>query len=72
MSDISERADEIGTHAADWAVLCAERELTEDEQRRLDAWLGVSRRHRAAFIASLAIRIDLERVAALDGKARIS
>jgi len=62
--------EEAESQAAAWAVLCAERPLTEQEQQRLDQWLTLSSRNLGAYVRAQAIWTDVDRVAALDETSR--
>ncbi|WP_114953087.1 FecR family protein [Sphingosinicella terrae] len=66
----SGNGDEVEGQAAAWAVRSAERELTGEEQRQLDAWLAQSHRHLGAFVRAQALWLDVDRVAALDAAPR--
>ena len=62
----SGNGDEIESQAAAWAILCAERPLTDQEQQQLDGWIGANSRHLGALIRAQAIWSDVDRVVALE------
>ena len=59
-----ETIDEL---AARWVVRVDVDNLSTDEQRELDVWLGADTRHRGAYVRARAQWIDLDRLAALYG-----
>ena len=67
----SGNGDEIESQAAAWAITCAERPLTDQEQQQLDDWLGASSRHLGAWVRAQAIWSDVDRVVALDQPSRV-
>ncbi len=67
----SGNGDEIESQAAAWAILCAERPLTDQEQQQLDSWIGANSRHLGALVRAQAIWSDLDRVVALDQPSRV-
>jgi transmembrane sensor len=59
-----ETIDEL---AARWVVRIDAGNLSAEEQRELDAWLGTDTRHLGAYVRARAQWIDLDRLAALYG-----
>jgi transmembrane sensor len=59
-----ETIDEL---AARWVVRADVGNLSTEEQRELEAWLGADTRHRGAYVRARAQWIDLDRLAALYG-----
>lgn len=53
--------------AARWAVRLDADALSQEEQRRLDAWLAAAAHHRGALIRARSTWVDLDRLAALAG-----
>ncbi len=66
----SGNGDEVESQAAAWAILCAERPLTDQEQQELDGWIGASSRHLGAWVRAQAIWSDIDRIAAIDQPSR--
>lgn len=66
----SGNGDEVESQAAAWAILCAERPLSTDEQQQLDDWIGASSRHLGAYVRAQAIWSDVDRIVALDQPSR--
>lgn len=61
---------EVESQAAAWAILCAERPLSDTEQQQLDRWIGESSRHLGAFVRAQALWTDVDRILALDEGSR--
>jgi len=59
----------IDAEAARWTVRLSRGGLTSAQQAELDAWLGADDRHRGALARARAAWLDLDRLAALAGKA---
>ena len=62
--------DEVESQAAAWAIICAERTLTTQEQQQFDRWIGASSRHLGAWVRAQAIWADVDRVVAIDQPSR--
>lgn len=62
----AETSDDIQSAAAAWAVRLDKGDLTQDEQRELDAWLEGDVRRVGALARAEAIWCDLDRLSAMD------
>jgi transmembrane sensor len=59
----------IDAEAARWTVRLSQSALTDAQQAALEAWLAADERHRGALARARAAWLDLDRLAALAGKA---
>lgn len=66
---MTQSANEIDVHAAEWAVRLGAGALSDTEQQQLDAWLAADVRHCGALVRARAYWQRLDRIAALHGAA---
>jgi transmembrane sensor len=68
---VTQIVEPISERAARWALRAVAGSLGPNEQRELDAWLSADPRHRGAYVRARAQWADLDRLAALHGRASL-